>query len=202
MDIMSQKGQSKQGKTLKKWGLLVGIFKAALVMGLGLGAFVGVIVLVLHFTGGLYADAPAGEAPLIVLSLALGTMAFVFVVHFIPTMRNISRISAQEKTLEFCFDDEMKKLNVTHFKPFLKGTLMVIKPNYVSPEWFVAFNGGIAFRRDFILQLEKHEKRMASVTRSVTRGQLILSCADGKKRRVTTVHSVINELETWLSEVK
>jgi len=180
----------EQSKTLKKWGLLVYVFRSALVMGLGFGAFMGIITLVLHFTGGLYADAPAGEVPLMVIGLTLGSMALIFVILFIPTMRNISRISVQERTLGFCFDDEMKKHNVTNPKdPF--------KPTYVSPEWFVAYGGGLAFRRDFIVQVKRNENFQRRLE-SIGRTQFIVSCADGKKRRITINNFLINEFETWL----
>lgn len=172
-DIVIQK---EQGKPITKWMLMRGIFKLALIIGIGVGAFFGIIALILHFTGGLYADAPAGEAPLI----TLGIIVLVAVILLPGTMRSILRIRKQEKTLGFCFRDEMKKHNITKF-------------GQANQEWFVGA-GNMTFRRDFIVSMGEGKELSG---RMGAWSQIVFLGADGKNYKVKDITERVALFAAW-----
>ena len=189
-----------------KWPITkLTLYVRAMLPAWGLGVLLAAPVALLILFGGVLGGGGAllpGMIPILIL--------FPLVAMFPELLPGFRLIKRQEDFFGFRFQDEMQKYGIHKFI-------------YQSDRWFIAAAGWslIALRRDYITALVDHETftRHIDGSRAVpwdpgptvvfhtkyslgTMGQVTITCADGKTRKIRGSKWLIDDLEKWISEQK
>jgi len=178
--------QGKNESSLTKWTLLKKFVLQAMIIGVCVGAALGLFTLAFGF---LYGDSVLSPTETVLLALftfvlGWGLIVVILSIVFLPAIVRFFRlVTAQEKYLNFSFCEEMRSLGINRL-------------SYESSDWFVSLDQTplIALNRKFITQAEEQKLPMSPFELKV-----ILTDINGREWKMRGHHSSMVKLEEWLS---
>jgi len=183
--------QAESGRTISKLLLYLSAVKVMFWLGVGIGGFLIVIIIVMaQFDEG--AARALSEDVLTIILIAMVPMLPLVGTASAITLRGMSHIVKQEKFFGIRFRDEMQKHHITEIK-------------HMSSDWFINVDNCliIAFRSGFIIGIDEvREPKSNSRNRYApfTPRILVIEAmgADGKKKKIVGTEQSIRKLKKWV----
>ena len=177
--------QSKTGKPLTKSGLYLGAMKVFFGAGIGIGIFVGFILLMVGVVNNNLMVGLVSAGSVFIFFLAM-----FIIIGSIVVLPGIFRIMAQELFFRMTFREEMQKRSIT-------------KIEHISEEWFieVAHQRILVFRRGFIAKVEQIRGTNHSSGGFIPRILVMIAWReDGRRMKIVGEGRSIEKLNRWLEE--
>ena len=175
--------ESKTGKPLTKVGLYLGAMKVFFGMGIGLGIFAGLMLMMVGVVNNNLIVGLVFVAPMFIFMLVMFT-----IIGSIVVLPGIFRIVAQELFFRMIFHEEMQKQNIT-------------KIEHISEEWFieVAHQRILVFRRGYIAKVEQvRDMHTGSGGLGPRKLVMIAVREDGRRVKIVGERGSIENLKQWL----
>ena len=177
--------QGQNRSPITKWTLLKKFVLQAMIIGVCVGAAMGLFALAVGF---LYSDSVLNPTETVLLALftfaiSWGLIVVILSIVFLSAFVKFFRlITVQEKSLNFSFCEEMRSRGISRL-------------SYRSSDWFISLDQAplIALNRKFITQAE--EQKLLSPFEL----KIILTDINGREWKIRSHHSSMVELEKWLS---
>ena len=178
-------------RTITKLSLYLRSMKIFIIIGGALSIGFALLLVVGGILVGNNDDTFGLLAVLYIIRNFVGITLFLGMILYTPLfLKGIYWINGQENFLGFCFNEEMKKLNVN----------MAQLP-YRSDNWFIAiyYWQTIAIHRDYIISMENYRVHTEEGGQKIA--GITIVCADGRKRKIRGVSSdVICSLKWWVEQ--